>query len=545
MKTSTRAAERDIAGLAVALGAEDRGGPLSAGECRLVSIARSSGNRHSAARIRALRTAVRDGGDPLGELLCEARSQERRRALGSFFTDRSIVDAMTRWIAQQRPSEVVDCGAGSGRFTLAAARIPSVRSVVAIDRDPLACLVTRANAAAVNQRGLTVRHADFVTLALAPAAGIRAFVGNPPYVRHHQLTQQQKQRARALAAALNIPWSGLAGLHAHFLVKAAELSRPGDVLCFITSAEWIDVNYGQGIRQLLMDGLRAEELHLLRPGAAAFPDASTTALIVCARAGGATEQVRVRNAQHLSGFVQLALGGQMVPRAALQSARAWGRIVRRDYNEADESGAIQLGSIARVHRGVVTGRNDFFVMTNARARTLGLERSVRPVVTSAEEVLHANGTLRSDPTTRVLLCPPELHELPKRDREALLEYIKAGEAQGVHETYVASHRSPWWRPQVKGAPPIVATYMARQAPAFALNPEGLLILNVMHGIYPIVPLDAPQLAELAALLNRMRESYRGHGRVYHGGLEKFEPREMERLILKPDNSRNLAMLCDA
>lgn len=39
-------------------------------------------------------------------------------------------------------------------------------------------------------------------------------------------------------------------------------------------------------------------------------------------------------------------------------------------------------------------------------------------------------------------------------------------------------------------------------------------------------------AELAALvryLNGARETFQGAGRTYHGGLEKFEPREMESL----------------
>jgi hypothetical protein len=73
--------------------------------------------------------------------------------------------------------------------------------------------------------------------------------------------------------------------------------------------------------------------------------------------------------------------------------------------------------------------------------------------------------------------------------------------------------------------------MARQPPAFAYNPDGLVLLNVAHGIYPRYPLTEERVQELARQLNAARATFRGHGRTYHGGLKKFEPREMEELLV--------------
>ena len=78
-------------------------------------------------------------------------------------------------------------------------------------------------------------------------------------------------------------------------------------------------------------------------------------------------------------------------------------------------------------------------------------------------------------------------------------------------------------------PPIVATYMARQPPAFALNPQRLAIINVAHGLYPRIHMTRQQLKTLVTCLNAHRDRLRGEGRTYHGGLEKFEPGEMEAL----------------
>lgn len=542
MRHTFTTAEVELARLALSLGAEKHGGPLSDAEQLLCDRAAGHADSPSNAEIREARRAIKAGLDPLGDRLCEIRPQIQRRALGAFYTDPSIVQAMLRWVEAQAPAEIVDCGSGTGRFAIAAARIHRDMPVFAVEIDPLACLISRATAAVLQLANVVVLNHDFTTLKLPSTTQRRAFIGNPPYVRHHALTSDQKARARKLAASLGVAFSGLSGLHAHFIVAAAALSQPGDILCFITSAEWLDVNYGRGVRELMTDGLRAEEIHLLDASAEAFGDVATTAVIICARAGGDAEQVRFRSASNLGSLLRLGTGGRLVGRAELQLSPSWGKIARNRYADAATSGTIPLGSIARVHRGAVTGANEFFVLSRAQAQSLGLRNCVRPVLTAAEEVFSSDGTVHGGPDRRVILCPPD--KLSARDRAALHRYIAQGEAQDIHERYVPAHRSPWWRPQLLAPPPIVATYMARQAPFFALNPDGLHILNVIHGIYPLTPLGDEQLRLLVQTLNAMRETYRGLGRTYQGGLEKFEPREMERLTITLRSSNRLAMLCD-
>jgi adenine-specific DNA-methyltransferase len=69
--------------------------------------------------------------------------------------------------------------------------------------------------------------------------------------------------------------------------------------------------------------------------------------------------------------------------------------------------------------------------------------------------------------------------------------------------------------------------MARRPPAFVRNTAGVAHLNIAHGLYPREPLADGVLDRLAA---HLRGSVTlGQGRVYAGGLTKFEPGEMERL----------------
>jgi hypothetical protein len=71
--------------------------------------------------------------------------------------------------------------------------------------------------------------------------------------------------------------------------------------------------------------------------------------------------------------------------------------------------------------------------------------------------------------------------------------------------------------------------MARRPPAFVRNRVGARHLNIAHGLYPVEPLGEKALAGILAWL-RDHIGTRG-GRVYAGGLVKFEPKELERVLV--------------
>ena len=88
---------------------------------------------------------------------------------------------------------------------------------------------------------------------------------------------------------------------------------------------------------------------------------------------------------------------------------------------------------------------------------------------------------------------------------------------------------PWWSVRLREPAPILATYMARRPPAFVYNYAQVRHINIAHGIYPREPLEASVLIELARYLSS--QTRLESGRMYAGGLTKFEPREMERLLV--------------
>lgn len=154
------------------------------------------------------------------------------------------------------------------------------------------------------------------------------------------------------------------------------------------------------------------------------------------------------------------------------------------------------------------------------------------MVSSAEEVFEAGGVISVRPSTKYILDVPQSLGDKARAHPTLAKYLGEGEKNGIPTSYLCQQRKFWWVLS-PGTPAIVSTYMARRPPAFALNEDSLAILNVCHGLYPRVSLTSLQLAGLVNSLNALGTQLNGAGRTYQGGLQKFEPREMEAILVPP------------
>ena len=512
-----------LVALAAALGAEETG-DLSAAERRLLDEQDQDAAPAAELVLRAA-SLIRRGEDPLGDAYCAIRSPGERRPLGQTYTPHPIIEAMLRWASDHgTPTRVVDPGAGSGRYLLAAGRRFPEAELHGSDVDPLATLMLRANLAAAGLAGRARIHlGDYRALALPEAEGPTLFIGNPPYVRHHQIAPEWKAWLLQTARRHGLHASALAGLHVHFFLATAEYGRRGDFGAFITSSEWLDVNYGALVRRLLLDELGGQSLHVLAPEAQPFSDATTTGAITCFRIGDTVPAMKVRRVESVSDLGRLAKG-RSVSRQRLAETNRWSVLTR--VTPALPEGHVELGELCRVHRGTVTGANAVWVRRDAHPDLP--ERVLFPSITRARELFGAGARLGSlDALRRVVDLPVDLDVFDAAERRQIDRFLREARARGVPEGYIASNRRAWWSVGLRAAAPILATYMARRPPAFVRNDAGARHINIAHGLYP-------REETTDAVLDRLADHLRAavtlaQGRTYAGGLVKFEPREMERI----------------
>lgn len=485
--------------------------------------------------------SIDQGRDPLGEAFCNVFSNEQRRPRGATYTPQPIVEAMLGWAAcEVRPARIVDPGVGSARFLVTAGRHFPDAQLVGVEVDPLAAIIARGHLAAAGfaHRSEVILQ-DYREICLPEISRPTLFLGNPPYVRHHLIEPMWKTWLSATARSLGHQASQLAGLHVHFFLATAKHARPGDFGVLITSSEWLDVNYGRLVRELLMGVLGAKTIHVIEPTADPFPGTQTTAVITGFAIGERPEAVGLRRAESVAELGKLSTNWS-VRRERLETADRWSPLTRP--NTQRREGFIELGELCRVHRGQVTGANRIWIDAANRFRLP--EHVLLPTVTRARELFAADGCLAdSSVLRRVIDLPVDLDSFQSDERRQIDRFLRFARSQDVQTGFVAQNRKAWWSVGLRGPAPILATYMARRPPVFVRNMAEARHINIAHGLYPRATLTNDQLSILAAYLSRSVST--AEGRTYAGGLTKFEPREMERLLVPRPELLNDSVLSGA
>lgn len=468
-------------------------------------------------------------GDTLGVAFCKENSPQSRRPEGITLTPQFVVERMVEEVVRRNPDvqRVVDCGAGTGRFSISAAKAFPNAQIIAVECNvKLAALLQENLTLSGIADRVTVVRQDFREVALPPIAGRTLYIGNPPYVRHHEISPDWKSWYQEMMKTMGVKASQLAGLHLHFFAKAIACSRPGDVVFFITAAEWLETRYGKSLRELILAKASESEITVVDARVPIFEDAMTTSTLTLLEVGKPNDIVAIRQVETLAAL-QHPNGFARFDTSACQIANRWTDLLRPPDEAIGLSNSIQLGDVLSVHRGQVTGMNSVWV---SGAYQGPIPESVCfPAVTCAKDLIslsiarleNANG-LR-----RVIDLPADLLELDKTEQLEVNEFLKWAKSRLAHAGYIASHRKPWYRVGLRAPAPIVMTYMARRPPRFVRNVCGARLINVAHGLYPRIPISDDVLDLLVDWLNSNVST--NSGRTYAGGLIKFEPGEVMRL----------------
>jgi len=176
----------------------------------------------------------------------------------------------------------------------------------------------------------------------------------------------------------------------------------------------------------------------------------------------------------------------------------------------------------------VTGANRVWI---AGLHSADLPESVLfHAVTKARELFAAKDVL-ADATSlrRIIDLPIDLDLFDTDERRRIDKFLKLARALGADNGFIARNRKAWWSVGLRESAPILATYMARRPPAFVRNLADARHINIAHGLYPREHLSEQALRALAHYLSHSTSTTQG--RMYAGGLTKFEPKEMERLLV--------------
>ena len=194
-----------------------------------------------------------------------------------------------------------------------------------------------------------------------------------------------RSKAAAREAAGPLVSSGLAGMAAYFLASTLRNLRPRDAVCMILPGSWMHARYGQGIREYLWRLThRSVRLEVFPHDVDVFPRAKVAAVVLFVGP-------EVREPTHLT-IVQASITSGSVTTARekhIDRRLEQPSTFPRSPLEFKSNGkyAKKLGESFAVHRGVATGRNAFFLLSDEEVEQHGLPATVlMPVIGSLRGV---------------------------------------------------------------------------------------------------------------------------------------------------------------
>lgn len=470
---------------------------------------------------------------------------------GIYYTPAAIARALARWALRNPHERVFDpcyggCAfldASSETLEMLGAENPASQ-LWGVDLDP---------AAQVHSRRFVDRGAspdqfligDFLTLnpAAITAVPFQVVLANPPYVRHHLLTAETAHVRAELAQAATAQISGRASQWAYFVVHLMEFIAPGGRAAFVLPSSLLTADYAVEVRRILIQGFRSLTALLIEDRL--FDDAQEATVVVLGEGHGqGPAQVRVGLAtlHDVGDLTAERLERLSRPIRADQISGRWlGMIVEPAALDilqrlVTQRQAIELGRVASIGVGTVTGKNSFFIIRSSLQRELALtEDYVRPLITHVAQL--PGLLLTSGDVSRLVAADQQILLIAVSGNgpvpPSLAAYLAEGEWRGVANGYKCSRRTPWYAVPVTAPSDAFLPYMAGHAPRIVLNDAGVSCTNTVLRVNWTAPTSADEARalSLASSSTITQLSAELVGRSYGGGVLKLEPSDAARLLL--------------
>jgi adenine-specific DNA-methyltransferase len=474
--------------------------------------------------------------DPLAALYDVSISPAHRRRLGTVFTPAPVVDHMLGLAAQAMaaaPACVIDPGAGVGAFTVAAAKRWPTARVLAIDVNVVTLGLLAARIAfeldaepeeAVALGRIELVLGDYLDQ-LGQLKGTRGCVltlGNPPYTRIQELPFEY--RARALELCGGIIDSGHANLAVLFQAATLGHMRDRDASCMVLPGSVGYTRASRGLREALWCSRRPVRMQRTPATTRPFTGRSVQAAIVVI---GSVETKRTP--------VQLARvqfdGDSAVLLEQWERDRGDGEPANWFWTDDDTDvieDAVPLSEVAAVRRGIATGANAMFFLTDAEAASLP-DGVITPAVPTLRSFTRrkmdkaAHASWGDEHTKRWLLVIPK--DLPIQGQ--LRAYVEQFEGE-VSRRFLPSQRKPWYSITDLMRPDLVIAPLAKTGFKVVANAVRAVPSNSLFGITMRNGTDPQALAAWLRSDAGQRELLRA-SRRYHGGSHKIEPGDLKRV----------------
>lgn len=478
--------------------------------------------------LLALRHLIVQASNPsevLADVYEQLVSQVARRDLGQFATPNHISQFMASWAITDQDDKVLDPGIGAGQLAYQALHRKMSQGcqspmpdITGVDVDEIAITMAATALKLADGQGTPdLYHHDFIRFSpiysgsQSQYKAYDAVISNPPYLRHQAVDNQSKSDINAIISEeTGQDFSQRTPLYGYFLIHAAEFLREGGRASFITPSQFMATDFGVEMKSFLLEHFTIHAIILLDDSVDIFDGVKTTPSILLLEAGTPRDT-------HETTFLKLAhwptdtsvidLLDQPSQRDTNDAVAFHATVAQKVltpterwthyFNQTDlqhNSKLVEFDTLATAKRGIATGNNDFFCLSQSDVDTYNIPPKYRArILKSARGLNKLNITIDDWQEWRdngddawMLYCYDDDGNIRQNDdieNQAVKDYLQHGRQIGVTDGTLVSRRNPWYRVDQRDPPDILGKYMNRNEFQFYRNDANLLTTNNTHTIY--------------------------------------------------------------
>jgi adenine-specific DNA-methyltransferase len=470
---------------------------------------------------------------------------KRRRSLGIYYTPSALSDAIAYWAVRNRTDTVLEPSFGGCGFLTAARRHLAELKVKKPGNQLAGCDIDQFAFVTLHsiggKRASTSRYLkkDFLSIEPGdfPIEEFTCVLGNPPFVRHHEISPSVKRRIAKLTLRGSNPLPKTAGLWAHFVAHSLRFLARNGRLGLVLPSSFLFADYARPLRELIRKNFNRTTIIKLNYQTFYDEGAEQRAIVLLAEGFGVVGNLNWLELMTTSESDTTALiKAARMPRRRNRFVAHCAMRSQTAYEEmASDPHVKTFGEMAKVEIGVVTGDNKFFIFQKAKVQSAGLSDSLFTRIIGRAG--HATGlivqphefiALQESQVSCLLLTPSDIQERHTHLRRYLATMSREQRRTGVW----LNKRAQWYRPDVGRFPDAALTYMNHHGPRLVLLDGSTTCSNTLHRIWlPNLDPTRRELIALSLLSTFSQLSAEIEGRSYGGGVLKIEPSDARRLKL--------------
>ncbi len=486
---------------------------------------------------------------------------------GGYYTPKEISDFLCNWAIRKQDDKVLEPSCGDGSFIESAIhRLKKLKcnddkisqQVLGIElfEEEAKKALARAKKILNGSTGKPIKNYDFFSYSKdffldtdsvdnVLKKEFDVIIGNPPFIRYHNFPEKHREIAFKIMESMGFSPNKLTNIWLPFLIISAHLLKDKGRLAMVIPSELFQVKYASEARLFLSKFFK--RISIVSFKKLVFDEIQQEIiLLLCEKDAPVNKSgirsIELNDANDLSNFSFKELEKTKI-KPIEHSLDKWTQYYLSTeeillLRKIKESKKVKLAKdYISVDVGVVTGKNDFFLLTQEQVKQKKFENHSCKIVARSQQLeglVFGNSDWKRMAKTgnSVSMFLPDKHNGTSKN---VLEYIELGEKHKINTGYKCSIRKEWYRVPSIWVPDAFALRQVHGYPKLILNNSDAISTDTIHRVK--FTNGVPGKNIVCSFLNSLTFAFSEvMGRSYGGGVLTFEPSEIEELPLPVKNA---------